>query len=159
MEKNIIHPGNKDHYISAVLQNENIIVLHWSVSDYKKQIIAFSMGVQPLQLKKQCRIYDVTGISFTGNNARMYMDVPLPDQAGTWKLSGVKPNRSYIIDIGYKGNSTLIPILRSKVIHTPGAGVISEDFTLDTGSWKRGQKEECGWIEQVSTYTQYETNE
>ncbi|MBM7693305.1 hypothetical protein JOC77_002745 [Peribacillus deserti] len=159
-DQNNENPQHRNEYITAVLQNADTIFLCWAMSAAKKQAISYSLGVPLSSLKTYCRLYDITGVLFNGNNAHMYMDIRLPEQAYSWKLSGVKPERSYIIDIGYKESSGFIPVLRSESVQTPCI-----DFNhfgrpgQEAGCWIKWQEDKPGWNEHVSTYSLYEDNE
>jgi len=77
--------------------------------------------------KVALRVYDVTGVRFTGENAHSFFDVPVTGYAKSWYLHVGVPGRAWSIDLG-----TLAPdgeftvIARSNSVETPRDGVSDE---------------------------------
>ena len=71
------------------------------------------------------RVYDVTDIEFTGENAHRSYDVIVNDYASSWYLRIPEVNRSWCAELGYYNqNGKFVALVRSNAVMTP-AGRIS----------------------------------
>jgi len=70
------------------------------------------------------RVYDVTGIEFTGSNANQYFDIFLNPYANNWYINLSEINRSWCVDLGFiLSDGTFVLITRSNIVHMPRYGV------------------------------------
>jgi hypothetical protein len=73
------------------------------------------------------RIYDTTGITFTGANAHSHFDIEVGADPDNWYINTGWPDKSYCIDIGLLAPSgEFRTVARSNAVHTPRAGMSDE---------------------------------
>ncbi|UKS64038.1 DUF4912 domain-containing protein [Rossellomorea marisflavi] len=103
------------------------------------------------------RLYDVTSIAFDGHNQHSHMDTYVPAKENGWFVSGLRENRSYCMDIGWKlEDGTFLAFTRSNVIHTPRTEETQEHHRLqDLHDFEAGRIRTPNWVEHVSTYSYY----
>ncbi|WP_430494401.1 DUF4912 domain-containing protein [Rossellomorea marisflavi] len=103
------------------------------------------------------RLYDVTSIAFDGHNHHSHMDTYVPAKENGWFVSGLKENRSYCMDIGWKlEDGTFLAFTRSNVIHAPRTEETQEQHRLhDLHDFEAGRIHTPNWVEHVSTYSYY----
>jgi uncharacterized protein len=133
------------------------VIVYWEASKIPVKVITSFYDRPFEELVHIVRIYDVTDIIFTGNNAHHYYDITVPYNKGYWFIKGLTANRSYVAELGVKLNENeFFPVLRSNSVQTPTIGNLngSEIFTnlvniqqIDNISPK--------WIDHVSTYSYY----
>jgi hypothetical protein len=74
------------------------------------------------ETKTILRVYDITGISFAGDNAHSFFDVEINPFANNWYINLTTPNRTYCVDIGVKTlKGDFYLLARSNEISTPSA--------------------------------------
>ncbi|MEH6994470.1 DUF4912 domain-containing protein [Neobacillus drentensis] len=133
------------------------VIVYWEASKVPVKVITSFYDRPFEELVHIVRIYDVTDIFFTGNNAHHYYDITVPYNQGYWFIKGLTANRSYMAELGVKLNENeFFPVLRSNSVQTPTMGNLngSEIYTnlvniqqIDNFSPK--------WIDYVSTYSYY----
>jgi uncharacterized protein len=133
------------------------VIVYWEASKVPVKVITSFYDRPFEELVHIVRIYDVTDIIFTGNNAHHYYDITVPYNQGYWFIKGLTANRSYVAELGVKLNENeFFPVLRSNSVQTPTMGNLngSEIYTnlvniqqIDNFSPK--------WIDYVSTYSYY----
>ncbi|WP_064091495.1 DUF4912 domain-containing protein [Rossellomorea aquimaris] len=136
------------------------IYCYWNISFtwVKKVKEHFDLdSTQPLVL----RLYDITSISFNGHNQHFHMDSLVPQTESDWFINGLKENRSYCLDVGFKLQSgDFIAITRSNVLHTPRTSNFQEQHSLkELKEFEQGLSKEPKWVEHVSTYSYYVMNQ
>jgi len=97
------------------------------------------------------RLYDVTDIIFNGKNAHSVHIFKVPMADGFWHISGLKPNRTYLCEIGFiTVKNDFFPLLRSQPVHT--------SYVEGGGHTEMQRAAEAipSWTEHVSTYSYYE---
>lgn len=70
------------------------------------------------------RVYDITGVTFNGENARSFFDIELKGLASNWYININVPDSAWAVDIGIisnKGNFYLLA--RSNSARTPRFGM------------------------------------
>jgi hypothetical protein len=73
--------------------------------------------------KKILRVYDVSQIIFTGDNAHRFFDIEITEQANNWYIDTQGPGRSWCVDFGIRlSNGQFITVVRSNTVSTPIAG-------------------------------------
>ncbi len=84
------------------------------------------------------RVYDVTGITFNGQNANQYIDIGINDQADNWHINTGEPDRTFCVDLGRQfPDGRFITLLRSNTVTTPRASLSDRE------------DEEWMWIEGI----------
>ena len=73
--------------------------------------------------KKILRVYDISNIIFTGDNAHRFFDIEITPEANNWYIDTQGPGRSWCVDLGllFK-DGRFITIVRSNTVSTPLAG-------------------------------------
>lgn len=72
------------------------------------------------------RVYDISHIIFSGENAHRFFDIYINDYADNWYIDTNGPGRSWCVDLGLRlSDDRFITIVRSNVVTTP----------LDRPSW------------------------
>ena len=93
---------------------------YWEVTAQARREIESRTGRSWQGLRKVLRVYDVTGVSFTGFNAHRSFDVEINDPADHWYLQVGRPDRAWCVDLGViTGTGEFILIARSNIVHTP----------------------------------------
>jgi hypothetical protein len=83
------------------------------------------------------RVYDTTGVAFSGENANSQFDIAVGD-ANNWYINTGCPTRSYCMDIGLLSpQGAFRTIARSNTVDTPRADMSEE---IDE-RWISGQEE------------------
>ena len=73
--------------------------------------------------KKVLRVYDVSQIIFTGNNAHRFFDIEITPEVNNWYIDTQEHGRSWCVDLGLLfENGEFITVLRSNIVSTPLAG-------------------------------------
>jgi len=76
--------------------------------------------------KKILRVYDISHIIFTGDNAHHFFDIEITPEANNWHIDTRGPGRSWCVDLGLLlKDGRFITIVRSNTVATP----------LDGPSW------------------------
>ncbi len=94
---------------------------YWEINDQTKAELRRTLGDEGYTRSSFIlRIYDVTDLDFTGDNAHSYYDIHIFEGANNWYLHLGKPNRSFVIDLGLiSPTGQFILIARSNVARTP----------------------------------------
>jgi hypothetical protein len=73
--------------------------------------------------RKVLRVYDVSNIIFTGNNAHRLFDIEIAPDANNWYIDTQGPGRSWCVDLGIRlSDGKFITVVRSNTVSTPLAG-------------------------------------
>ncbi|PAE43986.1 DUF4912 domain-containing protein [Bacillus sp. 7884-1] len=133
------------------------VIVYWEASKVPAKVITSFYDRPFEELVHIVRIYDVTDIIFTGNNAHHYYDITVPYNQGYWFIKGLTANRSYVAEIGVKLNENeFLPVLRSNSVQTPTMGNLngSEIYT-NLVNFQQIDNFSPKWIDYVSTYSYY----
>lgn len=77
--------------------------------------------------KTVLRVYDISSIVFTGENANSQFDIEAVGGANNWYINTGRPNRSYCVDIGLLSpQGRYYTLARSNAAHMPRAGMSEE---------------------------------
>jgi uncharacterized protein len=133
------------------------VIVYWEASKVPVKVITSFYDRPFEELVHIVRIYDVTDIIFTGNNAHHYYDITVPYNQGYWFIKGLTANRSYVAELGVKFNKNeFFPVLRSNSVQTPTMGNLngSEIYT-NLVNFQQIDNFSPKWIDYVSTYSYY----
>lgn len=73
--------------------------------------------------KRVLRLYDVSQIVFTGNNAHRFFDIEVIPQATNWYIDTHSPGRSWCVDFGLLfDDGRFMTVVRSNIVSTPFDG-------------------------------------
>lgn len=131
--------------------------IYWSLPKRKRQFTAEYFEIESTD-DAILRIYDVTDIIFNGKNAHFIHELSLSVAQSNWIISGLKPNRCYVSEIGMRlTGGYFLPLLRSNAVHVPRtdrsqAGNLQKElvhYLLEQGG-------PPNWVEHVSTYSYYD---
>ncbi|WP_335869370.1 DUF4912 domain-containing protein [Bacillus sp. 2205SS5-2] len=141
--------------MSVLLTSPSRAYCYWNIdplilSSYKQN------GKQSLQYV--LKLYDITSILFSGQNAHQTYTIYLRDNQSEWFISGLKGNRTYCAEYGLlEEGSTFYPLIRSNSVHTPRMNHEQNTHSLqDLKTFEQSVQTAPNWVEHVSTYSYYE---
>jgi hypothetical protein len=109
--------------LHLLVQSPYVLFVYWQLSERKRAMVQEHFGVDWQSLQPTLRIYDITGLSFDGSEAREVSELSLP-QGESCFLSEFHPGRVYIADLGIVNElSQFLPLLRSNTVETPLADI------------------------------------
>ncbi|MEH7250591.1 DUF4912 domain-containing protein [Neobacillus niacini] len=141
--------------LQAKLVNPNKVIVYWEASKIPGKIFHLFYNRQFEDCVHIVRIYDVTDMIFTGNNAHHSYDITVPYNKGYWFIKGLMSNRTFIAELGVKfSEKDFFPVLRSNSVQTPAidGSNIYKNLVLNQQIEHHSPK----WIDHVSTYSYYE---
>jgi hypothetical protein len=117
--------GYGDNKIVILARDPWWIFAYWEILKHREEEVIRKIESAGDSVSRSIlRVYDVTDINFSGNNAHSYFDIELKGLASSWYINVVQPDRSWIVDIGIvtkKGGFYLLA--RSNTIRTPRFGM------------------------------------
>ncbi|PLR87594.1 DUF4912 domain-containing protein [Bacillus sp. V33-4] len=130
----------------------------WRLSRFIKNLVQQYFDQDYHDLSTVLRLYDITSIIFNGHNAHGHHEIMIAEDVQNWTFKGLKPNRSYCIELGVKLSGTkFFPLLRSNSIHmTRTSAQQSGKLLKDITTFMEKYDSPPNWIEHVSTYSYYE---
>lgn len=87
---------------------------YWELTEEYKEA-ARAAGGRVLAL----RLYDVTGVAFSGMNAHSVQEHECAEWARSWYLPSPLTGRDFIVEIGYRGGDQWFPLARSNKVSVP----------------------------------------
>ncbi len=73
--------------------------------------------------KRVLRVYDISDIIFTGDNAHRFFDIEIAPDANNWYIDTQEAGRSWCVDLGIRlSDGKFITVVRSNTVSTPLAG-------------------------------------
>ncbi len=111
-------PVKKDMLLN--MYSPTVMQVSWELSWTRLAMVASYLHADQQEVQKMIRLYDVTGIMFTGSNAHSWVDIPVTGEANDCFIPNVQPNRSYIAEFGLFHEDRFCPILRSEAVSPPG---------------------------------------
>ncbi|UCD58987.1 MAG: DUF4912 domain-containing protein [Candidatus Hydrogenedentota bacterium] len=113
--------------IVAMVRDPYWIFAYWEVTPESLQRARRELGAEADGASTVLRVYDITGIAFTGENANSLFDIEVVGGADNWYINTGWPNRSYCVDIGLLSpQGRYYTLARSNAVHTPRAGMSEE---------------------------------
>jgi hypothetical protein len=96
------------------------VFAYWEVTPETRIRALRSLGDAAAEAREILRVYDVTFLTFTGDNAWLSFDVELPAGADRWYLNVSRPAASYCVEVGlHTAGGRFLPLARSNVVTTP----------------------------------------
>lgn len=94
---------------------------YWEITATRMEEISARYGPRIWDASRAVlRVYDVTGVEFTGTNANSFFDCSLNEPTDSWHITVPQANRTYCVDMGRLfPDGTFITILRSNFVTTP----------------------------------------
>ncbi len=111
---------------------------YWEITPTTRVQALRTLGADAEGAREVLRVYDVTFITFTGDNAWLSFDVELPPGGQHWYLNVSRPAASYCAEIGLRTPSgRFLPLTRSNTVTTPRSSP-SPDTTVRWLELRRG---------------------
>lgn len=132
---------NKDKLVCLPV-NPHLIHIYW---DFSAETLEKLKEAKDIKL----RVYDVTYIIFNGKNAHRTFEVGIdPTKIKNYYFNVPNARANYIAEIGYKGSSEFIPVLRSNLVETPpnGPGNLEEEVWVDLKTLRKSKERSQGMI-------------
>jgi hypothetical protein len=94
---------------------------YWEINDQTKAELRHTLGDEGYARSAFIlRVYDVTDIQFTGDNAHSFFDIHIFEGANNWYIHLGRPDRAFLIDLGLiSPHGQFVLIARSNTIRTP----------------------------------------
>jgi uncharacterized protein len=161
-EENNINQSTNDYTpIKGELQVKLVtprkVIVYWEASSIPNKVLGLFYNKTFEEMVHIVRLYDVTDIIFTGNNAHHYYDITVPYNKGFWFIKGLTANRSYVAELGVKLNDKeFFPVLRSNSVQTPAIGNLNgSEIYKNLVTAQHIDEFSPKWIDHVSTYSYY----
>jgi uncharacterized protein len=160
-ENKINHSTNDSTPIKGELQVKLVtprkVIVYWEASSIPNKVFDLFYNKPFEEMVHIVRLYDVTDIIFTGNNAHHYYDITVPYNKGYWFIKGLTANRSYIAELGVKVNEKeFFPVLRSNSVQTPTMGNLeASEIYKNLVDIQQIDNFSPKWKDHVSTYSYY----
>lgn len=108
-----------DNRIVLMMRDPACLFAYWEIKKDVLDKVLNSLGTLAHSAKIVLRVYDITGIIFTGNNAHRFFDIEITRGAENWYIHVGEPNRSFCADIGFiTPNGTFRILARSNTVTT-----------------------------------------
>ncbi|MBN1586354.1 MAG: DUF4912 domain-containing protein [Candidatus Omnitrophica bacterium] len=135
-------PRYGDHRIVLMVRDPWWLYTYWEVRpEEREQLVSKMLSQGDPPRSSVLRIYDVTGVNFTGSNANRYFDLHVDESAENWYVDVGEPGRSFLVELGLLGvNGGFYPLVRSNRVSTPSFGpsdkVDEEWMCLEEDYWR-----------------------
>ncbi len=130
-----------DDKISLMARDPYWAYTYWEVTQKKLDVERFALGQAGQEAYLAIRVYDITDVHFNGHNAHGYHDKGIYDRVGNWFLDVIRPNRSFIADLGLKTHDgRFVTLARSNAITAPRDGMseaLDEEWVLPGSDFER----------------------
>jgi len=115
------HTYGRDRIV-LLLRDPSWLLAYWEITPATRVHALRALGAEAEGAREMLRIYDVTFITFTGDNAWQSFDVELRPGADHWYLNVGRPGASFCVEIGLATpGGRFLPLVRSNVVITPRA--------------------------------------
>ncbi len=113
--------------ITAMARDPEWLFVYWEITPRGLEAARSELGRKGAAAKTALRVYDVTGVDFSGQNANRSVDIEIADDAGNWYVNTNDPGRTFLIDVGLLGPAGVFcTIARSNLVATPRATASEE---------------------------------
>ena len=110
--------------ITVLVRDPHWAYAYWEIEPQHLGQTQQAIGEDAADARIILRVYDITGIDFTGANARHYYDIVVNVRIGSWYLTLGAADRTYCVDIGLRtAKGAFYMLARAQVVHTPRAGM------------------------------------
>ena len=93
---------------------------YWEITPSTRLLALRALGAEGEGAREVLRVYDVTFLSFTGDNAWLSFDLELPPGTDNWYLNPSRPAASYLVEIGLRtAAGRFLPLARSNMVTLP----------------------------------------
>lgn len=122
----------QDDRLTLLVRDPYWCFAYWDLSGPNQSLMI--KALQENQAKVLLRTYDVTDLTFNGQNAHRFEDVEVSEEASNWYVNVWEPGRSYCVELGLLyPDGTFQTILRSNVVAMPRdsiSPVIDEEWMV-----------------------------
>lgn len=109
-----------DDSITLLVRDPHWAFAYWDISQNKIDDLRRSLGDAGRDAHLAIRLYDITGVEFTGFNAHSHFDIGIFDRVGNWYINTGSPGAEFIADLGLKSaTGGFVTLARSNPISTP----------------------------------------
>lgn len=153
-----MRPVQKGNFLELSLTDDQKLASNWKIAKWQKELVGSYFNGEINQSVILLRVYDVSDIYFNGSNAHSCFEFQLPENKTYWVVKGIKQERTYITEIGYKTKHNLFfPVLRSNAVHVGLKQEVKETIYKNKVVHQQEIRENHPkWADKVSTYSYYE---
>ncbi|REE89068.1 hypothetical protein A8990_107166 [Paenibacillus taihuensis] len=109
------------------------LYVYWKLTERRIRMIEQHFHCAWHELPKWLRVYDVSYITFNGDNANRTWDIQVGNEADNWFMRDMSAGTAYCVDFGTTSlDGRFITLLRSNAVETPRLN--DERHTVDKGS-------------------------
>lgn len=129
-----------DNRIVLMMRDPTCLFAYWEIKKDIVDRVLNNLGTLARNAKVILRVYDVTDIIFTGNNAHKFFDIEVTSDTENRYIHVDEPNRSFCVDIGFlTPNGTFRILARSNTIITSRMDIseIIGERWMDAGGKRR----------------------
>ncbi len=128
--------------VAIISRDPDWLFAYWEITPQGRDAARREMesvgGGESGASKTALRVYDITGVEFTGRNVRQHIDIEISDDIGNWYVNTGEPGRTFLIDVGLLGSGgTFHTIARSNAVTMPRA--TASDETEERWMTTRGE--------------------
>lgn len=103
------------------------VFAYWEVIPAVRGTALRGLGAEAEGARDVLRVYDVTFLTFTGDNAWFFFDVELTPGADRWYVNVPRPAAAYVAEIGLRTRAgRFVPLVRSSTVSTPRAAASAD---------------------------------
>lgn len=115
--------GYGEDKITLLARDPRWVYAYWETTPFGLDRARREVGEEFNHARMALRVYDVTGIKFTGSNARGFFDISINEYANSWYIETAKAGRTFCVDLGYLlPSGRFVIIARSNAVYTPIEG-------------------------------------
>ncbi|GAF65915.1 hypothetical protein BTS2_2815 [Bacillus sp. TS-2] len=147
-----------ENQITLFSKTSFVLYTYWDFKQSTQHMLEHHLRQKWSNINKKLIVYDITAIHFDGHNAHQYQCISLPEMTNNWFVTGVEPNRTYIVDFAVETEQKrILTVLRSNPIDTPRLKETEKGLLKQSvHKWKTGQVQEVEWLENFSSYSYYD---
>ncbi len=110
-----------------MVRDPNWLFAYWEITATKQEEFNQQYGPAAWSSSRPVlRVYDITGIHFTGDNANNYTDITVSDHVDSWHIEVGRPNSTFCVDLGrIFPDGRFVTLLRSNIVQTPSIDISS----------------------------------
>jgi hypothetical protein len=106
--------------ITILPVNPTTIYTYWEVDSWKVEIVEDIMQKDWVDIPTVLRVFDVTDHIFDGDHYNRHVDIPVTHGTDSWYITGLEPERDYVVDFGYGiSQGEFFSLVRSNCVRTP----------------------------------------
>ena len=110
----------EETFIVLMVVGPHKLYVHWDINTNDIVSLRDHLGENKSNYKYILRVYDISGITFNGNNAHYHFDIQVDKEDDNWYIDLWTPGNAYCVELGIKaGNRNFFPLVRSNSVITP----------------------------------------